>query len=313
VTGIDTSWLGAGAGALGGLGVLLVLAGLRGRAIRLDERLAPYLRTRDSTSVLLRDQPVRTPFPTLERLVTPWLADAGRTLERLGSTGADVRRRLDRAGWNRTVDQFRARQLVWGVLGLAAGTFLAVLLAATRGSSVVSLVLLALLCGVGGILACDQMLSRAVRRREERMLAEFPTVAELLALAVGAGEGPVAALERVASTAHGELSGELAATLASVRAGMPLTRALEQLADRTGMPSLTRFAEGVAVAVERGTPLADVLRAQAQDVRETGRRALMEAGGKKEVAMMVPVVFLILPVTVVFAVYPSIATLRIGF
>jgi tight adherence protein C len=313
LTGVDVSWLGVAIGALGGLGVLLVLAGVRGRTIRLDERLAPYLRTRDPSSVLLRDQPVRTPFPTLERLVTPWLADAGRALERLGSTSADVRRRLDRAGWNRTVDQFRARQLVWGVLGLAAGTFLAVVLAATRGSSVVSLVLLALLCGVGGILACDQMLSRAVRRREERMLAEFPTVAELLALAVGAGEGPVAALERVASTAHGELSGELAATLASVRAGTPLTRALEQLADRTGLPSLTRFAEGVAVAVERGTPLAEVLRAQAQDVRETGRRALMEAGGKKEVAMMVPVVFLILPVTVVFAVFPSIATLRIGF
>lgn len=63
--------------------------------------------------------------------------------------------------------------------------------------------------------------------------------------------------------------------------------------------------------VERGTPLADVLRAQAQDVREAARRALMEAGGRKEVAMMVPVVFLILPVTVVFAVFPSIAVLSL--
>jgi tight adherence protein C len=66
------------------------------------------------------------------------------------------------------------------------------------------------------------------------------------------------------------------------------------------------------VAVERGTPLADVLRAQAQDVRESGRRALMEQGGKKEVLMMVPVVFLILPVTVAFAVFPSIAVLRLA-
>ncbi|MTG90002.1 pilus assembly protein TadB [Cellulosimicrobium sp. BIT-GX5] len=313
MNGIDVSFPGAAIGALGGLGLLLVVSGARRRAIRLDERLAPYLRTQDRTSVLLRDQPVRTPFPTVERLLAPLVADAGRALERFGSTASDVRRRLDRAGWDRSVDQFRARQLVWGVAGLAVGTFAAVALAATRGSSVVSLVLLALLCGVGGVLACDQALTRAVRRREERMLAEFPTVAELLALAVTAGEGPVAALERVTATAHGELSTELRATLAAVRAGAPLSRALEQLADRTGLPSLTRFAEGVAVAVERGTPLADVLRAQAQDVRESGRRALMEAGGKKEVAMMVPVVFLILPVTVVFAVYPSLATLRLGF
>lgn len=296
---LDVSLTGAAIGALGGVGVLLVAAGVRGRAIRLDERLAPYLRTHDTTSVLLRDQPTWTPFPTVERLVAPVLADAGRALERLGSTSSDVRRRIERAGRRQTVEQFRARQLVWGVVGLALGTSFAIVLAATRGSSVVLLALLALLCGVGGVLVCDHALTRAVRRREQRMLAEFPTVAELLALAVNAGEGPVAALERVATTAHGELSEELRATLASVRAGTPLARALEQLADRTGLPSLTRFAEGVAVAVERGTPLADVLRAQAQDVRESGRRALMEAGGKKEVAMMIPVVFLILPVTVV--------------
>jgi tight adherence protein C len=65
------------------------------------------------------------------------------------------------------------------------------------------------------------------------------------------------------------------------------------------------------VAVERGTPLADVLRAQAMDVREAGRRRLLEIGGRKEIAMMVPVVFLILPVTVVFALYPGFVTLTV--
>ena len=59
-----------------------------------------------------------------------------------------------------------------------------------------------------------------------------------------------------------------------------------------------------------GAPLADVQRAQARDVREAGRGAVMEAGGKKEIAMMVPVVFLVLPVTVLFAVYPGFSFLR---
>ena len=53
----------------------------------------------------------------------------------------------------------------------------------------------------------------------------------------------------------------------------------------------------------------DVLRAQAVDVREAGKRALLEAGGRKEVSMMLPVVFLILPVTVLFALYPGLLTL----
>jgi tight adherence protein C len=61
----------------------------------------------------------------------------------------------------------------------------------------------------------------------------------------------------------------------------------------------------MSVALERGTPLADVLRAQAVDAREQQRRALLDVGGRKEIAMLVPVVFLVLPVTVVFALFPG--------
>jgi tight adherence protein C len=74
---------------------------------------------------------------------------------------------------------------------------------------------------------------------------------------------------------------------------------------------VARFAEGMAVAVERGTPLSDVLHAQAADVREAGRRQLIEAGARKEIAMMVPVVFLILPVTVLYAFWPGLVGLRL--
>lgn len=303
---------GALLGLLGGLGILLVITGLRGRRITLDERLAPALRPRDASSGLLRDHTVQGPLGVVERIVAPWVSDAAHWFERFGSSREEVRHRLDRAGRTETVEQFRSRQLVWTVLGLVAGLAAAIFLAATRGSAVIPLVALVLLAGAVGFVACDRRLSTLAQQREERMLAEFPTVAELLALAVTAGEGPMPALERVASTARGELSGEISTMLADVRAGAPIATALTAMADRTNLPSLTRFAEGVAVALERGTPLADVLRAQAQDVRESGRRALMEAGGKKEVVMLVPVVFLILPITVVFAVFPSLATLQIG-
>lgn len=47
-------------------------------------------------------------------------------------------------------------------------------------------------------------------------------------------------------------------------------------------------------------------------MREARRRALMETAGRKEIGMMVPVVFLVLPVTVLFAVYPGFAFMRLG-
>lgn len=283
---------GAGIGLVCGLGLWLVFVRLPVmRRPTLDQRLAPYVRDAVRPSALLRDPTnARGPFAVLERMLAPVMSDVARWVERLTGGPGTVRRRLDQLGRGTTVEQFRAEQVVWGVLGLGAGLVFALLTAAGRGLSVLPMVGLVLVGGFGGVLARDHALSRAVQRREQRMMAEFPTVAELLALSVSAGEGAVGALERVARTCHGELSVELRRTLADARAGASLVQALEGLAARTSLSSLARFVDGVAVAVERGTPLADVLRAQAQDVRDLGRRQLMETGGKKEIAMMVSVV-----------------------
>ena len=71
--------------------------------------------------------------------------------------------------------------------------------------------------------------------------------------------------------------------------------------------------EQIVGALERGTPLVEVLRAQAQDSRDVAKRDLLETAGKKEVAMMIPLVFLILPMTIVFAIWPGIFVLQVGF
>jgi tight adherence protein C len=132
-----------------------------------------------------------------------------------------------------------------------------------------------------------------------------------LALAVAAGEGPVAALGRVVSRSGGELSKDLGGVLAAVRTGEPVGSAFDRLAATTGLPLVARFADGISIAVERGTPLADVLHAQAADVREGGRRELIEIAARKEVFMMAPVVFLVLPITVLFAFYPGLLGLSL--
>jgi tight adherence protein C len=306
------SGTGALIGGLAAVGGWLVVSRLPARRRpTLDQRLAPYLVTRPGTDPAGWRDARRTWTPgVLERLLQPVMADVVRWIERAGGGSGSVLRRLDQLGERVTLDQVRAQQVVCGVLGALVGAGLALLgTVAGRGPSVVPALGLIVVGALTGVLGRDQLLSRQVRRREERMLAEFPALAELLALAVGAGESALGALERVARTGHGELPAELARTLDDVRTGTPFAVAMEGLAARTDLPSLARFADGVAVALERGTPLGDVLRAQAQDVRELGRRRLMEAGGRREILMMVPVVFLVLPVTVLFAVYPGLAVL----
>src|SRR5699024_1671276 len=82
-----------------------------------------------------------------------------------------------------------------------------------------------------------------------RMAREFPTVADLLALAVAAGESPIAAMERVARTSTGALPEEFATTVADIRAGTSVAQALTSLGSRTPLTSLGRFGEGVAIAI----------------------------------------------------------------
>jgi tight adherence protein C len=97
-----------------------------------------------------------------------------------------------------------------------------------------------------------------------------------------------------------------------VNTGVPLAESLNILASGMRLPALTRCFDQVTGALERGSPLAEVLRAQAQDARDDAKRELLEVAGKKEVAMLVPLVFLILPVTIVFAIYPGIFVLQFG-
>ncbi len=301
--------MGALAGLLFAVGGLLIAWRLRALRPRLVARVEPYLREPPGSSGLLN---IYTPFPQLERVLQPVLADVGKLLDRLGSPTHSVRQRLLRSGSQRRVEEFRIEQVVWATVALGGGLFLALILAAVRQSHPLALLVLVLVLSMCGALGRDYLLTRRVKQREQAMAAQFPTIAELLALAVSAGETPLGAVERVTQTAQGALSEELTATVADVRSGIPLPRALAALANRTEVPAIARFTDGVATAIERGTPLAEVLRAQAQDARSAGHQALMEIGGKKEIAMMVPVVFLLLPVTVLFALFPGIHMLSMS-
>jgi len=53
-----------------------------------------------------------------------------------------------------------------------------------------------------------------------------------------------------------------------------------------------------------------VLQRHAAEARQNQRNILMNKAGKAEITMMVPVVFLILPVSVLFALWPSLTHLN---
>ncbi|XBH22331.1 type II secretion system F family protein [Jonesiaceae bacterium BS-20] len=294
-------------------GTLLIVRQLRARTITLEQRLTPYLVVADQRARVLGENRAQTPLDVLGRIIAPWFTSLSSVLAKLGSTQAQVQRKLALAGRDTEVDRFRLEQIGWACSGLLVGLMIAVTLAMTRQSNGLLLGVVVGICALLGVFGSEYRLTVQIKTRTARLMMEFPTIAELLALAVSAGQSPLAALDRVARTAHGQLAGELAITLGQVRAGTPMQTALLDLGQRTEVPTIIRFADAIATAIERGTPLAAVLQAQAQDARDAGHRELMQIGGTKELQMLFPVVFLILPITVVFAAFPSVIAFNIGF
>ncbi|MFA7323698.1 MAG: type II secretion system F family protein [Candidatus Nanopelagicales bacterium] len=226
------------------------------------------------------------------------------------SSNSSIDLRLARAGRPIGPAQFRLEQSIAAGVGASIGIVMG-LLSLASGQSPMLMIVLLLLGAVTGVLLSDKYLSTQVNRRQRRIAQQLPLIAELLAFAVAAGESPVVALRRVAQATGGDLADEFQLTLTDIRAGSPLDAALRDVAVRTGSPGVERFVDALTLALERGSPLADVLRAQAADARAADRRALLEIAGRKEVAMLVPVVFLILPTVVLIAIFPGVRGLQL--
>ena len=78
------------------------------------------------------------------------------------------------------------------------------------------------------------------------------------------------------------------------------------IAAATGSSALRRLTNSIQIAIQRGTPILDVLNNQVQSLNKQINLALLKKSGKSEITLLIPVVFLILPVSISFAIWPSI-------
>lgn len=301
-----TMW-GAVLGAAVAVGLLMIASRIvEIRRPQLGLRVLPYVRDLPQVG-RTPTLKVTSSSPTVAAagIFGPIVGSAAELVEKVMGGATSVRRRLERAAIDKSVHEFRIEQVLWGLGGFGVVAGLCLVDALAGSAEPVRALILCGIAFVGGVIARDQRLSSQATNRERQIITEFPTVAELLALAVAAGESPVSALDRVVRRSGGELSADLGRVLAEIRTGTSVAAGFDRLAATTGLPLVARFATGISVAIERGTPLADVLHAQAADVREAGRRNLIETAARKEVLMMAPVVFLVLPTTILFAFFPG--------
>ncbi len=147
----------------------------------------------------------------------------------------------------------------------------------------------------------------------ERALFELPEIIDLLVVSLRAGNGIYRSFATVIPRSEGALAKELAQVLKAVEFGAAFGSEINQVSKSLPHPQVSEFVNKVSLALERGTPLAQMLREQGVSVREEIKSRLLKQAGRNETRMLIPLVFLILPITVLFAIYPSLELLNFGF
>jgi len=218
-----------------------------------------------------------------------------------------IEKRLSKLGRTdvRDYENFRISQLAYTSIGL---TILSLFLFSNRISWTTYCFLLVLI-PIGVFTASERDLKNRCEKRVKDIESEFPSAIEMLTLAVGAGESPASALKRISTRANGLLANELKRVIVEIENGRTLTAALDDVSMRLSSDAIRRFVDSLAISISRGSSLVETLSHSASEVRNQERIRLLTAAGKSEISMMIPVVFLILPVSILFALYPSLANL----
>ena len=227
---------------------------------------------------------------------------------RASADTTNLRIRLEELGKASELDyeKFRIKQYGY-CAGSAAITF--ALVTAFSGSLILAISATAL-TATGIYLLIDRQLTQDVKKRRELIEAEFPAIVELLTLAIAAGETPLSAMLRIANSAAGALANEFQIVVTEVRSGAPLQECLDAMGRRVKSVMIRRFVDALVTATLRGAPLVEVLSRHAVEARGNQRNRIMGAAGKAEISMMIPVVFLILPISILFALWPSLTNLN---
>jgi len=240
------------------------------------------------------------------------IEEAQRILRKNAKKSGDrtqLRSRLEELGRGseREYADFRIRQYGFCASSLALSFTLFIVLLQRPLLAIFSAVLTSALVYV----LLDRELTKSIKKRRELIESEFPAVVEMLTLAIAAGETPMSAMLRIAESADGQLAKEFQIVVAGVRSGIPLNETLDAMGRRIKSVMIRRFVDALVTATLRGAPLVEVLSRHAVEARGNQRNRVLGAAGKAEISMMIPVVFLILPISILFALWPSLANLNL--
>jgi tight adherence protein C len=185
---------------------------------------------------------------------------------------------------------------------LAAG--LGVLVISARASAFS--VLLVLGVTVVAYFVPELLLYSRGQERQAAISLELADTLDQMTIAVEAGLGFESAMSRAGKNGKGPLAEELVRTLQDIAVGQPRREAYLAMAERAGVQDLGRFIRAVVQADAYGVSIADVLRAQASEMRLKRRQRAEEKAMQIPVKVIFPLILCILPTLFIVLLGPAV-------
>lgn len=173
----------------------------------------------------------------------------------------------------------------------------------------VNLFALTTICAVVGFYLPNLWLKIAADRRAERITLALPDSLDMLVIAVEAGLGLDAAIQRVGDEmgrTYPELAEEWIISSRETQMGIPRAEAMAKMAERTKVPDMQSLVAIVAQAERLGTSIAQTLRIHAETMRIKRRQRAEERAAKTTIKLLFPLVFFLFPTIFVVILGPAV-------
>lgn len=148
-----------------------------------------------------------------------------------------------------------------------------------------------------------------LRPKKTNLRFTVPDVAGVMGLLLAAGLPVGVALSWLAPRTQGELGQILNELCENVELGADINQQLSVLSEHQDA-GLTELSEKLMLMIERGAGVSHQVFELAASLRHGLYRELLQKAGSNETKMLIPTIFLILPVTVLFALFPSLIVLQ---
>jgi tight adherence protein C len=258
----------------------------------------------------VRDEELNKPIK--ERIIAPFLQGFTRFTANV-KPKSDTRspsylhneRLLRQAGLSITPEGYRYfRILLTGVL-VGVNAFAGIILG--KGFSAAALwILIGIL--LSALLPNYYVKARA-KRRQKQMRADLPELMDMLSVCVEAGLSLDSAVVRIAEKSNDIMVEELRATIREIQYGKSRKDAFRDLAERYDIGELKTFAAAMVQAEKYGIPIKNILKAQADKLRDARKQTAQEKAMKAPVKIMIPIVIFIFPVLFIILMGPSVISI----